>query len=302
MDNTRPKQGYGYIYKYTSPSGKSYIGQAINSLKQRAGHNGKQYKGCAQFYQAIQKYGFENFEVEILAEVPQEQLNEMETKYIQIFNTLSPNGYNISAGGKSFSYNREKRKVYQYSTEDGHLIKEWNSRKDAEQSFGVSTPVLQSVLEGRSFTQWGYHWSYLKMDKFPINERLINPTEKKVEMYSLQGEYIKSFKSIAEAARETDSERSAIKRCCRGELHYHNGFIWKCTEILYEKKFHNTARPVQQIDPNTNEVIHVFKSISAAARAFDKGTSRIRQVLNLDDKTAYGYKWKTTQGSTTIYP
>ena len=31
----RPKEGYGFIYKYTSPSGKSYIRQTITSLKDR---------------------------------------------------------------------------------------------------------------------------------------------------------------------------------------------------------------------------------------------------------------------------
>ena len=39
MNNTEPKKGYGYIYKYTSPSGKSYIGQTIHSLQERAGKN-----------------------------------------------------------------------------------------------------------------------------------------------------------------------------------------------------------------------------------------------------------------------
>jgi hypothetical protein len=71
----RPKSGYGFIYKYTSPSGSSYVGQTTRSLQERAGHNGKCYKGCDLFYKAIQKYGFSNFTVEILAEVPKNQLD-----------------------------------------------------------------------------------------------------------------------------------------------------------------------------------------------------------------------------------
>nr|DAP31400.1 MAG TPA: intron associated endonuclease [Caudoviricetes sp.] len=293
MDNKQPKIGYGYIYKYTSPSGKSYIGQTIRSLRERAGHNGKLYKGSYEFYRAIKKYGFDNFEVEILAEVPKQQLDKAEIKYIQLFNTLIPNGYNISAGGQFIGKSRKTRKVYQYSAVDGSFIKEWSSHTEVIKHFGVTTPVLERCLLGQAFTQWGYCWSYLKMDKFPINERMVNPQEKKVEMYSLNGELLQTFSSIAEAARQTGCERSAIKRCCRGELHFHGGYVWKCTEILYEKKYNNTAKKVQQICPESNEIIQVFNSISQAAKSLGKETSMIRRVLNDEKRTAYGYRWKT---------
>ena len=294
MDNKRPKKGYGYIYKYTSPSGKSYIGQTICSLKDRAGHDGKRYKGSHEFYKAIKKYGFKSFEVEILAEVLQEQLDQMEIKYIQLFNTLIPNGYNISAGGQNIGKSKKTRKVYQYSMTDGSFIKEWTSVVEAERNFHGSSNVLENCLLGKTYTQWGYCWSYLKMDKFPIHERIVNPKEKKVEMYSLKGELLETFSSIAEAARKTGCERSAIKRCCRGELKSHGGYIWKCSEILYEKKYNNTAKKVQQICPENNKVIQVFNSISQAAKSLGKETSLIRRALNDEKRTAYGYKWKTT--------
>lgn len=294
MNNKRPKKGYGYIYKYTSPSGKSYIGQTIRSLEERAGHDGKNYKGSYEFYKAIRKYGFKNFEIEVLAEVLQEQLNQMEIKYIQLFNTLIPNGYNISAGGQNIGKGKKGRKVYQYSMKDGSFIKEWFSAVEAERSFHGSSNVLENCLLGKVYTQWGYCWSYLKMDKFPIHERMVNPKEKKVEMYSLKGELLETFSSIAEAVRKTGCERSAIKRCCRGELKSHGGYIWKCSEILYEKKYNNTAKKVQQICPENNEVIQVFNSISQAAKSLGKETSLIRRALNDEKRTAYGYKWKTT--------
>ena len=98
----------GIIYKYTSPSGKCYIGQTINSLDRRARANGVGYKHCPAFYKAIQKYGFQNFTCEILKTVTAdslksvgEQLNVWEQYYIELYNSLSPNGYNIRAGGDS---------------------------------------------------------------------------------------------------------------------------------------------------------------------------------------------------------
>lgn len=54
------------VYKYTSPSGKSYIGQTSTDRQNREGKNGLYYKQCTAFYNAILKYGLENFQYEIL--------------------------------------------------------------------------------------------------------------------------------------------------------------------------------------------------------------------------------------------
>lgn len=300
--NKRPKNGYGFIYKYTSPSGFSYIGQTIHSLEERAGHGGKGYKGCSRFYAAIQKYGWENFEVEILAEVKYKDLDEAEIKYIQIFNTLSPNGYNLTAGGQGNFPRKELRKVYQYSGEDGSFIREWENIREVADYYDTIPPTFQNCLDNKVYTQYGYCWSYLKMNKFPIHERIVDQTPKTIKMYSLDGELLKEFPSVSEAARYVGGERYAIKKCCRHELKTHCGYKWECSEIIAEKRYNNTAKEIQQIDPNTKEVIHVFPSISAAARSLGKGTSLLRRVLDRDNNTAYGYYWKTTQGSTTTHP
>lgn len=288
----RPKHGYGFIYKYTSPSGFSYIGQTTRSLKERAGHEGKGYRGCSRFYEAIKKYKIENFDVDILAEVKKEDLDEMEKKYIQIFNTLSPNGYNLTYGGQ-IKPSKVSRHVYQYSSETGELLKEWLSCREVAVAFNTIPQTFQPCLEGTRFTQYGYCWSYLKLKKFPIHERIVDPHSKTVKMYSVQGDFIKEFPSIAMAAREIGGERSAIRKCCRHEIKTHKGYRWECSEILLQKKYNNTPKPVRQICPTTGEIIQVFPSISAAARSLNKETSLIRNVLDNKNKTAYGYKWET---------
>ena len=54
------------IYKHTSKtSGKVYIGQTNNiNVRWKPGA----YRNCAKFYAAIQKYGWDDFEHEILEE------------------------------------------------------------------------------------------------------------------------------------------------------------------------------------------------------------------------------------------
>lgn len=107
----------GYIYKVTNRiNGKIYIGQTIQSIKDRwYRHCGKSGISEAEMRmhlkRAILKYGKENFDVEILEECLQEDLNEREKYYIRYFNSYN-DGYNSTEGGqlgfKTYSTDEEK--------------------------------------------------------------------------------------------------------------------------------------------------------------------------------------------------
>lgn len=111
----------GYIYKHTSPSGKSYIGQTIKKLpEKRWGIGGKNYfRGNStnhKFERAIKKYGWENFTHEILEVVGVEdkqelldKLNSLEEYYIKKFDTFN-NGYNSTTGGGNRILCKETKK------------------------------------------------------------------------------------------------------------------------------------------------------------------------------------------------
>ena len=96
----------GIIYKYTSPSGKVYIGQTIHPHRRHIQHkNSINNKIKTKFICAILKYGFENFKYEIISVVDidnkeqfHNKLNWMEKYYIKKFNSCE-NGYNITEGG-----------------------------------------------------------------------------------------------------------------------------------------------------------------------------------------------------------
>ena len=96
------KSNLWIVYKHTSPSGKIYIGITSKTVSERAGRHGKLYDKCPAFWKAIQKYGWENFSHEILAEnLSEEEANELEKKYIELFKANDPMvGYNICSGGK----------------------------------------------------------------------------------------------------------------------------------------------------------------------------------------------------------
>lgn len=102
---------------YTSPSGKSYIGQTRQSLKRRkADSKGCGYKGSYYFHNAISKYGFDTFTSKILHKVENddvnklvEELNRLEIASIKEHKTIQPLGYNISVGGRGNAISEETR-------------------------------------------------------------------------------------------------------------------------------------------------------------------------------------------------
>ena len=111
----------GEIYCVTSPSGKKYIGQCVKYLS-----NGKpwgymnrwkdhirdsQGKNCCRLLNnAILKYGYDNFKIELLTECNIDKLNDLEIYYISLHKTLTPYGYNLTTGG-NFCIQSEETKI-----------------------------------------------------------------------------------------------------------------------------------------------------------------------------------------------
>jgi len=82
------------IYKITNTiNSKAYVGYSSNVSKRWDDH--KNGYGSKLVYDAIQKYGLDNFTFEVIAE----DTVDNEDKYIQEHNTMAPNGYNLVEGG-----------------------------------------------------------------------------------------------------------------------------------------------------------------------------------------------------------
>lgn len=90
------------IYKITNRiTNKSYVGQTVRPLEKRIqAHRWASSKASMLITRAIHKYGWENFEVEVLCECSSlQELNAQEVRYVQSLKTLAPEGYNLRAGG-----------------------------------------------------------------------------------------------------------------------------------------------------------------------------------------------------------
>ncbi len=69
-----------------------HISEAVNNTKK---------KQCVYLNNAIRKYGKDKFKVDLLETCSLHDLNDREIHYISQYNSLYPNGYNLTKGGKN---------------------------------------------------------------------------------------------------------------------------------------------------------------------------------------------------------
>lgn len=89
------------VYKHTSPDGKVYIGITCRATERRW-RNGEGYKRHPYFYNAITKYGWENFKHEILlTNLSEDEAKQREKELIKKYNSNEKDfGYNLTEGGE----------------------------------------------------------------------------------------------------------------------------------------------------------------------------------------------------------
>ena len=100
------------IYKWTNLiTGMSYVGQTKRPLEKRAGCNMSGYRECDKFWEAIQHYGTDCWQVEILWDgLTLDEANVYEEIEIRDNETLFPYGYNLKTGGLNGEHSPETRK------------------------------------------------------------------------------------------------------------------------------------------------------------------------------------------------
>lgn len=110
------KSNRGLIYLLTNKiNNKNYIGKTTVSLNLRIQQHvqaSKRRNTNSILHKAILKYGIENFNICILCEDVLENLNNKEIYYIGIYNSITPNGYNLTKGGDGGIWTEERKKQF----------------------------------------------------------------------------------------------------------------------------------------------------------------------------------------------
>lgn len=259
--NMKKKSG---IYMWTSPSGKSYIGQAVN-LKKRYNsflRFNKNYSGD-KVNNARKKYNNKSdWKYEVLEYCDINELDEREKYYIALYDTMN-NGYNSNAGGdgnRGFTPNeltRDKLRQAQikYHLENPQisyavsemLTKRWkdeNYRNNFSKKMkGENNPFYGKKHSKESLkanSEW--HKKYGSGVNHPMYGRTgrDNPLSMPIIQLSIEGAFIREWSCAKEAADNLGANRKTINECCNGRIQTSHGFKWmKATDYYATHTYKN---------------------------------------------------------------
>lgn len=118
-----------WLYKITNNvNAKMYIGVTINP-KRRWKQHLRMKTNCKALKSAMKKYGKENFEFTLLCCGEDQYIDDLEVKFIDFYNTVAPNGYNITLGGEGTLY-------YKWNAEWNKLLGTMTDR-DLSEKLGI---------------------------------------------------------------------------------------------------------------------------------------------------------------------
>ena len=212
------------VYQHINKiNGKVYIGMTSRSLKERFGNNGNNYTTSPSFFNAIQEYGWDNFDHIILYEgLTESEACKMEQKMISKFDSMNPEfGYNQASGGNNnFKMAKEAREKLSKSkignkNGEGHPCSEEKKRKISE------------VQKGKKFTQ--EHREKLSIAAqnrhVPCSEEkgktLSNSYPNKKQIYCVELDTV--YESTQECGRQLEMSASNIVAVCRGRHKSYKG-------------------------------------------------------------------------------
>ena len=221
------------VYQHKNKiNGKNYIGITMQEPEKRWGINGCNYKSSPHFYSAIQKYGWDNFEHNILfTNLTKEEACLKEQELIKQFNSMNRKfGYNSTSGGDAFVMNEETRQKITQSmignkNNLGHPCSEEKKKK------------ISKAQKGREFTE--EHKQKLseaaKNRHVPCSEEKKQklsqnyPNKKKVYCEELD----RIFDSVQQCSKELEIPATNISKLCGGRgktlkgyhLRYYNDTI-----------------------------------------------------------------------------
>lgn len=118
--------------------------------------------------------------------------------------------------------------VYQYDR-DGNFIREFTSIFDAADAYGTSHWNIRNSVFGNHKTACGYQWSTQKHDNIGAARKQSFPGGRKaVYIYSADGDYIRSYSSMKEAAHAIGRNCPVcIRNACRGVYPLYKGYQWR---------------------------------------------------------------------------
>lgn len=226
----------GIIYKYTSPNGKSYIGQTVNEkLRKKLWNSSRYHYAGDKIDRARAKYGRENFDYTVLfekgfltKEIASIWLNIAEQYFIHLYDSVN-SGYNCEIGGGG-NPNHTGAINHHHG---GYKLSDETKKKISE-----AVRLWQNTPEGRAKMSAARR-GIIKQKGYRIEAHYVP-----VVQLSLDGLYIQEFPSMRDAEEFIYKEKGVIKSrsnigyVCRGARDSAEGYKWLYKEDYYKYFLH----------------------------------------------------------------
>lgn len=258
------------VYKHTNKvNGKVYIGQTCEKPEKRW-KNGKAYTGSVHFYAAIQKYGWDNFEHEVLfTNLTWEEANQIEIELIKYYDSTDPKkGYNIRSGGSNGTFSKESRERMS-EAHKGKRIPEEIRKKMSESHIGYkhteeARQNMSKAQKGRIVTE--------------EHKRKIREANKKNPGYwkgkKLSEEHIRKMAESKKGFKMSEETKEKLRKINIGKKH---------TEEAKKKM----GKPVQCVETGI-----IYYSSVEAEKQTGCNQAGIKLCCYGKQKTCGGYHWR----------
>jgi group I intron endonuclease len=224
----------GYIYKIThKDTGMSYIGLSIDYEKRWNAHMNETSDNM-YFHNALKKYGEDAFTWEILIICFDDDMGDYEKEYIKKYNTIRPNGYNLTEGGE---------RGWRHHPDTLARIKASKAGKGNHRPPGFKNSdetKLRMSASRQAYCDAETPEQRASRGKKGGDTRRGKPNPKRgVDVVQFKdGVEIARFPSSMEAGRQTDINYKNIHAVCKGEKWKKTagGFAWKFAYVCPDQK------------------------------------------------------------------
>lgn len=263
---------------------KKYIGITSQPCSYRWGVDGKGYNNQPKFFNAIQKYGWNNFRHEIIyTNLSKEEALEKETQLIRKLDTIK-NGYNTS-----YSENVVSKRVLCKTTNTV-----FESVAEAAQYANITPSTLSHCLSGDWDTCGDLNgdkleWEYVDFPE--LNEMAKTKKQKRKE--TREDRYTnKTAQQIIEDYKKGESIRSLNKKYGYSREMIKHLLEFNNIEILSSKQ--KCGKKVCKIDDN-RKILDTYNSIGDALRSLginSNDTTRIKKACEEKWRKVKGFHWR----------
>lgn len=248
-------------------------------------------------HKAVRKYGYENFKRTIIKIFPdneegRKQAFELEAILVNETLLKSKSTYNTALGGRETE--NLMKTVYMFDL-NGNYLRSFKSAREAaayiqpDNQDNARSAIKNNCL-GTTSSSYGYFWSYTKEFTYK------NECMKEVAQYTINGKFLRTFKSITEAevALSLNNITQAIYK--KGSA---GGYQWRYFEgdtsdipTLVNVKTKNLFLPIIMFD-KSGKIIKKFDCVKQCVNEYPElSASQINRVLNKTIKSHKGYTFK----------